>query len=149
MFFGGECFFRQIDTLAMTLCVAKELPDDEWDRYVVAGHTLAKKYGQPTKVALAMFAEAHPSAHQRGKLTTYLNAHHVPQLVRIAVLTDSAIIRGILTALGWALPRTTMRAFEVDALTDCLKWLHEGAPFDRAKAAIAWAEGRRLVGIDA
>ena len=148
MFFGGACFFRQIDTLAMTLSVAKDLPEDEWDKYVAAGHALARKYGQPTKVALAMFAEAHPSASQRGRLTAYLNQHNVPNLTRVAVLTDSAIIRGVLTALGWALPRTTMRAFDPNALADCLKWLHAGAPFDQTKAAAAWAEGRKLVGLD-
>jgi hypothetical protein len=148
LFFDGQFFFRQIDTLAITLCVAKDLPDDEWDRYFTAVHLLTKKYGQPTKVSLVMFTEAIPSAAQRGRLAAYLKAQNVPQLLRIGLITESAIVRGALTAFGWIMPRTTMRAFAMSDLPDCLKWLHEGALFDHAKATTAWVEGRRLVGLD-
>lgn len=148
VFFGGQFFFRQIDTLAMTICVAKELPDEEWERYYIAGHALTKKYGQPSKVSMAMFTEVIPSAHQRGRLAGFLKSQNVPQLLRVSILTDSALVRGAMTAFGWIMPRTTMRAFAADDVPACLQWLHAGAPFDQAKAAVAWADGLRIVGLD-
>lgn len=148
LFFDGGCYYRQIDALAMSLCVAKELSDEGWDDYVMSGYQLTKKFGMPPKVSMAMFTEGFPSAYQRGRLASHLKKHGVPPLVRVAVLTDSALIRGAMTAFGWIMPRTSMRAFEVEDVSGCLQWLHDGGVFDHAKAMAAWAEGRRLVGLD-
>jgi hypothetical protein len=148
LFFGGACYYRQIDALAMSLCIAKELSDEGWDEYVMAGYTITKKYGMPPKVSIAMFTEAFPSAYQRGKLASHLKKHGVPPLARVAVLTDNALIRGAMTAFGWIMPRTTLRAFEVLDVPGCLKWLHDGGEFDQKRAAAAWAEARRTVGLD-
>jgi len=148
LFFGGACYYRQIDTLAMSLCVAKELTEEGWDEYVTAGYNLTKKHGMPPKVSMAMFTEGFPSAFQRSKLAAHLKNHKVPPLVRVAVLTDSALIRGAMTAFGWIMPNTTMRAFEVLDVGGCLKWLQQGGHFDHNKASAAWAEARRMVGLD-
>jgi hypothetical protein len=149
VFFDGACYYRQIDTLAMSLCVAKDLTDEGWDDYINAGYYLSKKNGVPPKVSMAMFTEAFPSAMQRGKLAAHLKKNNVPKLVRVAVLTDSALIRGAMTAFGWIMPNTSMRAFEVLDVGGCLKWLQLGAPFDQKRASAAWAEGRRMLGLDA
>jgi hypothetical protein len=148
LYFDGACYYRQIDALAMSLCVAKVLGDDEWDKYVIAGYELSKKHGMPPKVSMAMFTEGFPSAYQRGRLATHLKTHGVPPLVRVAVLTDSALIRGAMTAFGWIMPNTTLRAFDVKDVGTCLNWLSGGGDFDLNKAKGAWAEGRRLVGLD-
>ena len=149
LFFGGACYYRQIDGLAMSLCVAKDLSDEGWDEYVLAGYELTKKHGMPPKVSMAMFTEGFPSAYQRGRLASHLKKHNVPPLVRVAVLTDSALIRGAMTAFGWIMPRTSMRAFEVLDVGGCLKWLHEGGTFDQKKASAAWAEARHMLKLDA
>ncbi len=148
LFFGGKCYYRQIDGIAMSLCVADELSDEGWDEYVVAGYNITKKYGMPPKVSMAMFTEAFPSAYQRGRLASYLKKHGVPPLQRVAVLTDSALIRGAMTAFGWIMPRTTLRAFEVLDVTGCLEWLHGGGEFDRKRASLVWAEARRMLGLN-
>jgi hypothetical protein len=148
MFFNGACYYRQIDALAMSLCVAKELSDEGWDEYVAAGYHITKKYGMPPKVSMAMFTDGFPSALQRGRLAGHLKTHGVPPLVRVAVLTDNALIRGAMTAFGWIMPRTTLRAFEVLDVPNCLKWLHDGGEFDQKRAIAAWAEARRMVGLD-
>ena len=57
LFFGGECYYRQIDALAMSLCVAKNLHDEGWEEYVLSGYQITKKYGMPPKVSMAMFTE--------------------------------------------------------------------------------------------
>lgn len=149
LYFGGACYYRQIDALAMSLCVAKVLRDDAWDEYVVSGYEITKKYGMPPKVSIAMFTDAFPSAYQRGKLATHLKKHGIPPLQRVAVLTDNALIRGAMTAFGWIMPRTTLRAFEVLDVARCLDWLQEGGGFDSKKAAAAWTEARRMLGVDA
>jgi hypothetical protein len=148
LYFDGACYYRQIDALAMSLCVAKVLDDEEWDKYVIAGYELSKKSGVPPKVSVAMFTEGFPSAYQRGRLATHLKTHGVPPLVRVAVLTDSALIRGAMTAFGWIMPKTSMRAFDVNDVGTCLNWLLGGGDFDLNKAKAAWVEGRRLVGLD-
>ena len=148
LFFGGACYYRQIDDLAMSLCVAKELTDEGWDEYIVAGYDITKKNGMPPKVSMAMFTEAFPSAYQRARLAAHLKNHGIAPLTRVAVLTDSALIRGAMTAFGWIMPRTSMRAFEVLDVAGCLKWLQQGGDFDQQKAAAAWAEGRRMLGLD-
>lgn len=148
LFFGGACYYRQIDALAMSLCVAKDLSDDGWDEYVMSGYNITKKYGMPPKVSMAMFTEGFPSAYQRGRLASHLKKHGVPPLVRVAVLTDNALIRGAMTAFGWIMPRTTMRAFQVVDVPGCLQWLQAGGAFDQKKATAIWAEARRMVGLD-
>jgi len=148
MYFGGACYFRQVDALAMSLCVAQDLSDEGWDEYVMAGYHITKKYGMAPKVSMAMFTGGFPSAVQRGKLATHLKTHGIPPLVRVAVLTDNALIRGAMTAFGWIMPRTTMRAFEVLDVGSCLKWLHVGAPFDQKTASFVWADARRVLGLD-
>jgi hypothetical protein len=147
LYFEGACYYRQIDALAMSLCVAKVIRDDAWDEYLIGGYDLTKKFGMPPKISMAMFTDAFPSAYQRGRLASHLKTHRVPPLVRVAVLTDSALIRGAMTAFGWIMPRTTLRAFEVLDVGTCLKWLQDGGSFDESKAAAAWAEGRRVVGL--
>ena len=132
----------------MSLCVAKELTDEGWDEYVINGYHITKKYGMPPKVSMAMFTEGFPSAYQRGKLATHLQKNKVPALVRVAVLTDSALIRGAMTAFGWIMPRTSMRAFEVLDVAGCLRWLQSGGTFDEKKVMTAWAEARRMLGLD-
>jgi hypothetical protein len=149
MYFGGACYYRQIDSLAMSLCVAKDLTDVGWEEYVLSGYNITKKYGMPPKVSIAMFTEGFPSAYQRGRLATHLKKMGVPPLVRVAVMTDSALIRGAMTAFGWIMPRTSMRAFEVLDVPGCFKWLQAGGEFDERKAAAAWAEARRTLGLDA
>jgi hypothetical protein len=146
---GGQCYYRQIDSLAMSLCVAKTITDEQWEEYVESGYQLTKKYGSPPKVSMAAFMDAFPSAYQRARLAAHLKKHGIAPLVRVAVLTDSALIRGAMTAFGWIMPRTTLRAFEVLDVGGCLKWLKEGGPFDEVKVLTAWAEGRRMLGLDA
>jgi len=149
MFFGGACYYRQLDALAMSLCVAKAIKDEEWDEYVITGYQLTKTYGAAPKVSMAMFTEGFPSAYQRGRLAAHLETQGVPPLVRVAVLTDSALIRGAMTAFGWIMPKTTLRAFDGKDVGGCLNWLLGGGTFDVVKAKTAWAEGRKLVGLDA
>jgi hypothetical protein len=149
LYFGGECYYRQIDDLAMSLCIAKDLSDEGWDEYIDAGYAITKKYGMPPKVSVAMFTEGFPSAKQRGKLAIHLKTHGIPPLVRVAVLTDNALIRGAMIAFGWIMPRTTLRAFDVPDVPSCLQWLQGGGAFDQKKAIAAWAEARRTLGLDA
>ena len=149
MFFGGACYYRQIDDLAISLSVAKVIKDEDWDEYVITGYQLTKKHGGAPKVSMAMFTEGFPSAYQRGRLATHLKTQGLPPLVRVAVLTDSALIRGAMTAFGWIMPKTTLRAFDANDVGGCLDWLLGGATFDVIKANAAWAEARKLLRLDA
>jgi hypothetical protein len=148
LYVGGQCYYRQIDSLAMSLCVAKVLTDEQWDEYIMGGYQLTQKHGQPPNVSMAAFTDAFPSAYQRGKFANHLKTKGIPPMVRVAVLTDSALIRGAMTAFGWIMPRTTLRAFEMLDVGGCLAWLGGGGPFDEVKVAAAWAEARRTLRLD-
>src|SRR5262249_51923141 len=126
----------------------KAIPDDQWEQYVMAGYNFSRKYGHWPKVSMAMFTEGFPSARQRGYLADHLKKHRVPPLVRVGILTDNALIRGAMTAFGWIMPRTSLRAFEERDVAGCLTWLKSGGDFDVAKASAAWSEARRTLGLD-
>jgi hypothetical protein len=51
------------------------------------------------------------------------------------------VVRVAVTALGWTLPKATMRSFSCREFAACLEWLKEIASFDLALAVAAWGEG--------
>lgn len=147
LFLGGNCYFRQIDSIGISVCIARKITDEEWQQYLLGGLRIAQALGAPPRVSLACFEGDIPDARQRRMLVEHLAEHRLPAMERAAMITDSALVRGALTAFGWLVPKTTLRAFRPVDLGAALDWLSQGAQFDRDLAAEAWREGRRLLGV--
>jgi hypothetical protein len=91
--------------------------DEEWDAYL----DFLRKHLGPGKAhrGLVMSDGGVPTAAQRQKLVlvTGLYAAHA----RVAVATNSAMVRGVVTALSWFQP--VYRAFPMTRLGDACEYL--------------------------
>lgn len=70
-----------------------------------------------------------PSASQRNRLSqARVESGHPPE--QVALLSDSSVLRGILTAIAW-LTGNNVKAFSPRELTEALRWL--GQPLERQR----------------
>jgi len=78
-----------------------------------------------------------PSTRQRKMLTDeFAQAVRLDEQRRVALISDSALVRGTITAINW-LARKKMAAFAPRELALALDWLAEDVDFDRAQAESA------------
>lgn len=147
IYLGGDCYYRQIDELAINFSVAPAISDEQWAEYIQAGYVHSRKCGIYPKVSVAAFTGAAPNAKQRHMLASHLQQRELTPLVRIAVLTDSVVVRGAMTAFGWIMPTANLRAFDLADIAGGLRWLRQRAMFNEEKALAVWDEARaRLLG---
>ena len=141
LFLNGDHYYRQIDDLCLNICVAKKIDDEQWADFLQASLRITNQIGRQGKVTIASFEHAHPSAWQRRLTSEFLSRNNVPTMARIGIVSESPLVRGAVTALGWALPKATMRSFASRDAEGCLKWLKEVASFELETAVAAWREG--------
>ena len=99
--------------------------------------TGAEKLGVNKTPATVSFtaSKATPTAAQRKQLEAEEARFAFGNVERNAILSDSAVVRGAITAIQWLLrSKAQMKAFRVDHVTQALQWLHEREPFDLAEA---------------
>ncbi|MET0384344.1 MAG: STAS/SEC14 domain-containing protein [Polyangiales bacterium] len=77
-----------------------------------------------------------PSATQRSRLTATLQQPGMPA-VRMAMLTDSAVSRAMLTAFTWFFSDNRLRAFALDELQSALIWLRSDVALSEAADLVA------------
>jgi hypothetical protein len=147
LFFGGQYYYRQLGELALNLCIAREFSDAHWREYLEGSLSLSRKAGKGPKVSLASFVNGHPNAVQRRYAADFIEREAVRPIDRLAVLTDSDLLRGALTAMAWAMPKSRLRAFKSTEHGAALTWLREIADFDEIRARAVWTEGRAQLGI--
>jgi len=107
----GNCF---------VLVVGRNNPADlEWDKYLsfVQGHL--KPGSSP--VTLVSSSGGGPTPAQRERLNKMTKTVGVEKTLKVAVLTESAIVRGIATALSWFV--SGYKAFPPDEIGDALDFL--------------------------
>jgi hypothetical protein len=95
--------------------------EDEWDEYLTACAADFTRNGFMRYLVVSDGGA--PSAVQRMRLNENL-AHWTrtnPDAIRTAVLTKSAFVRGVVTAINWFRP--TLRAYSPDNLGDALTYL--------------------------
>jgi len=141
LFLSGEHYYRQIDDLCLNICVAKKIDDQHWTDFLQASLRITNQIGRQGKVTIASFEHAHPSAWQRRLTSEFLSRNSVPTMARMGIVSDSPLVRGAVIALGWTIPKATMRSFASRDSEGCLKWLKEVASFDLEIAVAAWQEG--------
>lgn len=90
----------------------------------------------PYAGVLGWAAKNGPSAAQRRIMTVeYADRLRLDKQRRFALITESALVRGIMTALGWVSPGTKMNAFAPSDVDRAFDWIAEdGIVFDRKQA---------------
>ncbi len=99
--------------------VAVHGPDDpdaaDWQAYLAAARSILKGYEQPRVLVYTL--GGNPSTAQRGELNK-INEGLSP---RVAVMLNSRVARGTVTALSWFNP--SIKAFALDELERAMKHL--------------------------
>ena len=102
--------------------------------------------GDHALVSLSYYAHHIPSAKQRQIMFDALRAHGVPSTLRQCLLTDSALMRGAMTAFGW-LTGSDSASYSVADRRKALVWSSEKAPFDADEAVRVLDECFRPCGL--
>lgn len=133
----------RVGPLSVNVNVARAISDDHLREYVKA--TIGAARGNWARVSLAYFAHDIPSARQRQIIIDAMDQQGVPHSERVALLTDSALMRGALTAYSW-LTASDTGPFSVADRQKALVWLAQKAPFDVNEGLAALEECFRAVG---
>lgn len=112
---------------------------DDWDQYLQMCRELVAGVMNERSVVLAMaYRSTSPTAPQRGALADLLKQYEAQfqRLEAFALVSDSAIVRGTVTAINWL----THKPFPEKVFGDpreALDWLHGVEPGVRPQKVIA------------
>jgi hypothetical protein len=141
LFLNGAFYYRQIDGLSINISVAKVITNEGWQRYLAGSLALAKQLGRSPNLSMITFQGAFPNAVQRKMAAEFVERADVRPLDRVALLTESQVLRSAMTAFAWVAPKLRFRAFAPSDRDACYRWLNEVGTFDEALAEGAWLEG--------
>lgn len=110
--------FGRVGTCIVLVHSVRPPAEDEWLSYI---EFLERHRGLATTILVFSEGGA-PDVTQRAKLKDTLSSH-----MPTAVLTHSAIARGVVTAISWFYPR--IRAFAPNDVEGALKWLQVGVSY--------------------
>jgi hypothetical protein len=113
--------FMVIDRMFLLVHGAEDPTNEEWALYLDA----IQRHGVDRTMLLVYTDGGGPSAMQRRYLNELLNGRTVP----VAVLSDSAKVRGLVTVMSWFNPQ--IRAFSPAELVVALAYLE--VPTSRAE----------------
>lgn len=147
LFLDGTYYYRHSGPLCVSLCVAKMISDVDWREYLEGTRVISRELGHPPRVGLVAFTGVHPNAVQRRMTAKFLAEEQIRPLERLALLTDSDLLRGAMVAFGWAMPNTRLRAFKNSDYSGAFRWLGEGAQFGQEQAAEIWREAHAKLGL--
>jgi hypothetical protein len=144
---GGNLYYRQVDDIALNLCVAKTITDAQWLDFLEQTLRLARQIGRMPKVTMAAFSHSYPDAKQRRQTRDFLKSQGVKPIDRLGLLSDNPLMRGAIVAFSWVFPNANVLAFGSRDVASCLEWLRQVAIFDERRASTAWSEGRAALRI--
>jgi hypothetical protein len=146
--FGGDILYHRLDELAITVCNKPTIRDSEWQSYLDGTLQTSKRLGGVPKLSMVLFMTAPPNATQRKMSQDFLSDNGLV-MGRVALMTESILVRGAMTAFSWLVPKTQLRAFSPDSVKEAIAWLSEtGLPFPAAEAEQAFENMRRLASSD-
>ena len=144
---AGAQYYRQIDDLAINLCVARKISDAHWREFLSGSVRLSHELGHHANVAINGFVHAYPNPVQRRITVDFLQTTKVPPVERMGLVSDNSFVRGAIIALNWILPKAKVRSFESSDIVGCLIWLREVGEFDIKSATDAWQDARVSLGL--
>ncbi|MET0591667.1 MAG: STAS/SEC14 domain-containing protein, partial [Polyangiaceae bacterium] len=147
LFGGGELYYRQLDELSITVLTARTLRDEDWRVCLDGAHAVWRKLGRPPMVGIIFCLHAFPSARQRQMSNEFMAQHYQRPMLRVAIMTDRAIMRTAMTAMRWVIPQLTLRAFEPTQIAPATQWLREVGTFDVPSVVEAWSDALAKLGI--
>jgi hypothetical protein len=139
-FIGDAMYYRQIDDITINLCVAHQITDEQWGEYLEGCYVITQKLKRPPNAGVMCCMNAFPNAKQRQMSDDFLKKYYKHRFLRVAIITESAMIRGAMTAMRWVIPTLTMRAFAPAAIRDGMQWVREVTEFDTSLAMNAWSD---------
>jgi hypothetical protein len=117
----------------------RPIDDDTWRQYLGQAAASVKSEG-PFYGVLFWTPKHGPSASQRRMLThEFAEAIALDAQRRVALISNSALVRGTITAIAW-FTRDDVVTFSPNEAKRALDWLAEDITFDRAQAQHALAE---------
>ena len=123
----------RLGPLVMNVCHAQVLTDEDIASYVT--RTVQEARGEHATVSLSYFAHHIPNARQRQLLLAAMKTHRVPSPSRQVLLTESAVLRGAMTAFSWV-TGTDSASHPLAERRRGLAWLAEKAAFDIDEALL-------------
>ncbi len=136
----GEVAATRVGDLWIYVGPDRPLDDATWREYLELCAEEVRTNGPYP--GIMVWAPRHgPSAHQRRIMTVeYADRLRLDQQKRFALITESVLVRGIMTALSWVAAGTKMNAFAPAEVGRAFDWLGEEIRFDRERADDALRE---------
>lgn len=142
---GGEVSAARVGDLWIYVGPDRPLDDATWREYLDLCAQEVKRNG-PYPGILVWAPRHGPTAHQRRIMTEqYGAALRLDRQRRFALITESALVRGIMTALSWVASGTKMNAFAPSDVDAAFAWLAEEIRFDEGEAKDALQSLRAAV----
>jgi hypothetical protein len=124
--------FTIVDRVGITVCAPGVFADDEWDAYGDAAEQVIRE-GTGMRTVLNLSPKHGPNAAQRRRLVQRKGARF-HEIVRIALISDSAMVRGAITAMQWLVGSPTQtKTYRPSEHLEAARWAAEGAGADPTK----------------
>jgi hypothetical protein len=146
-FCDRKMYFRQLDQLTINVSTARNIEHDDWLAFLEETLAISRNLRVSTKVSLICCAYSFPNARQRMAASEFLVRHRLEKMGRLAVVTDSTMVHGAMTAFSWIMPKVRVSAFRSTDAAGAFHWLREVGSFDEAKAMAAWHEAQTMLGM--
>jgi hypothetical protein len=132
----GNMACARVGNLWLVAVGSRPIGDDTWRQYLGYSAGTVTNRG-PFHGVFFWSLKQGPSARQRTMLTNeFAQAVRLDAQRRVALISDSALVRGTITAINW-LARKKVVAFAPREVARALDWLAEEVAFDRAEAQSA------------
>lgn len=128
----------------------KPITASVWDEYLNTLATLARNEGAATG-GLQYTPDHGPNAAQRKALSLREDELGMDKLRRMAIVSDSVVVRGAVTAISWMIKssaQTKISSFKPTDYSEAFRWLHEQVAFDENEAHTAFQLALRAVGLE-
>ncbi len=140
LFLDGKHAYSRVGDFTANVCIADHITLEGWQRYLDGTYALSTQAGSQPTVSVAWFTEQAPDANIRKASADFIRARNIPDFKRIALLTESSIARGAMTAFGWLMRKSLLRPFKPSEYREAIDWLREGATFDVSEAKRTFAD---------
>ncbi len=135
--------YKRVGNLVVLVHASAPPADAEFDEYI---EFLAKQATPRTRI-LVFSRGGSPNAVQRKKVAEVGDKYYGGD-TPTAVMTDSPVARGAVTAITWLLSKNKMAAFPLDKLEDALAFLQiPSAMTPEVRATIAKLEADMRAGV--
>jgi len=141
------CFVR---TKGLVVSVANDarITNSFWEEYLRQAQAVHRDGGDYAAL-LNLVMSMGPNAAQRRRLGEVADSVGLGKIMRHALLTESAAMRGIVTAVQWLLRSSPaeLQTYKPSERGHALDWLGRVADFDRREAAECLCRAAKAVGI--